>query len=106
VGANLIESTSSQKRVVHLKDLQLSDVLKKINPYVLRSTQVFTAEQIVKYLLYAYLSSNKIVLRKHKNFLEVYSRIVNIFTQQFVEEFCSPDGKIDWNKLAHFNSGN
>lgn len=33
-----------------------------------------------------------------------YARQINIFTQQFANEFCA-DGNIDWNKIVKFNSG-
>ena len=34
------------------------------------------------------------------------SKLVNRFTHQFIEEFCNPDGGIDWVKLVQFNSRN
>lgn len=95
----------ARKRTVRLKDLKLSDVLERINPYVLRSAQIFTAQQIVEHLIYAYLSSEEVVVRKAKDFLEQYSRIVNLFTLEFVKAFCNPDGSIDWERLVIFNSG-
>ncbi|MCK6567434.1 MAG: cytosolic protein [Chloroflexi bacterium] len=33
-----------------------------------------------------------------------YSRILNLFTQEFMDDFCV-DGMIDWDKLVRFNSG-
>lgn len=33
-----------------------------------------------------------------------YARIVNLFSQEFMQEFCI-DGRIDWEKLVQFNSG-
>ncbi len=33
------------------------------------------------------------------------SKIINLFTQQFLNEFCE-DGVINWKKLVRFNSGN
>lgn len=41
---------------------------------------------------------------RNKEFDIIYARMVNIFTAQFIEEFCI-DGVIDWNKLVQFNSG-
>ena len=32
--------------------------------------------------------------------------VVNLFTKEFSEEFCTSVGKIDWSKLVKFNSGN
>jgi len=29
---------------------------------------------------------------------------VNRFTREFMAEFCTPDGAIDWEKLVQFNS--
>ncbi|RJP55537.1 MAG: cytosolic protein [Anaerolineaceae bacterium] len=41
---------------------------------------------------------------RNEQFLVEYSRILNLFTQEFMNDFCV-DGKIDWDKLVHFNSG-
>lgn len=37
-------------------------------------------------------------------FLLEYSRVLNLFTQEFMDKFCI-DGVIDWEKLVRFNSG-
>jgi hypothetical protein len=44
---------------------------------------------------------------KEKNdaFLESYARMINKFTQEFMADFCFPDGRIDWEKLVKYNSG-
>lgn len=41
---------------------------------------------------------------RNEEFLAEYSRILNLFTQEFMDEFCV-DGRIDWGKLVRFNSG-
>jgi len=41
---------------------------------------------------------------RNENFLLDYSRILNVFTQEFTNEFCV-DGIIDWSKLVQYNSG-
>jgi len=41
--------------------------------------------------------------QKNEEFLEQYSQILNKFTIDFGNQFCS-DGKINWNKLVEFNS--
>ncbi|HZE87104.1 MAG TPA: PmeII family type II restriction endonuclease [Methylomirabilota bacterium] len=38
-------------------------------------------------------------------FLAEKGRIINIFTQEFINDFCD-DGEINWKKLVEFNSGN
>lgn len=38
------------------------------------------------------------------DFVREYSRMINLFTSEFSEEFCT-DGNIDWNSLLRFNSG-
>jgi hypothetical protein len=38
-------------------------------------------------------------------FLKEKGRMINLFTQQFIEEFCE-DSSISWEKLVEFNSGN
>lgn len=39
------------------------------------------------------------------NFIKQKSRVMNLFTQEFMKSFCG-DGDIDWKKLVEFNSGN
>jgi len=41
---------------------------------------------------------------RNQEFSEDYGRILNLFTNQFFQDFCT-DGKIDWDKLVKFNSG-
>lgn len=42
---------------------------------------------------------------RNQEFLEEYGRLINLFTQEFMNNFCM-DGKIDWEKLVRFNSEN
>jgi hypothetical protein len=37
-------------------------------------------------------------------FIEEHARVLNLFTQEFTDDFCV-DGRIDWDKLVGFNSG-
>ncbi len=48
-----------QKRIQSLDTLKLSNVLKRKNPYLFRAKYVLTAEQIVKSLVDAHISSNE-----------------------------------------------
>jgi len=41
---------------------------------------------------------------KNQDFLEAYSRIINLFTEEFSENYCV-DGRINWKLLLKFNSG-
>lgn len=41
---------------------------------------------------------------KNEAFLEEYSKILNRFSAQFIDEFCDAEGSIDWDKLVRFNS--
>lgn len=41
---------------------------------------------------------------RNEEFFMEYSRILNLFTQQFTDNFCV-NGKINWDKLVQFNSG-
>ncbi len=41
---------------------------------------------------------------RNEEFITEYSRILNLFTQEFMGEF-SKNGSIDWDKLVRFNSG-
>jgi len=42
---------------------------------------------------------------RNQEFQESYGKLVNRLTKEFLEEFCTADGMIDWNKLIRFNSG-
>lgn len=39
-----------------------------------------------------------------EQFLIEYARVLNLFTQEFIEKFCV-EGRIDWEKIVRFNSG-
>ncbi|HEY6193399.1 MAG TPA: PmeII family type II restriction endonuclease [Bacteroidota bacterium] len=43
---------------------------------------------------------------KEKNdaFMKSYSQIINKFTKEFTNDYCSSDGAIDWTRLVRFNS--
>lgn len=41
---------------------------------------------------------------RNQEFMEDYSRLLNLFTNEFFQNFCT-DGSIDWEKLIKFNSG-
>lgn len=41
--------------------------------------------------------------KRNDDFVEEYSKILNMFTQSFMEEFCI-NGEINWEKLVRFNS--
>lgn len=41
---------------------------------------------------------------KNERFFDEYGKIINKFTLEFINEFCT-DHKIEWNKLVQFNSG-
>ena len=51
--------TFHQKRIQSLDELKLSKVLKRKNPYLFKAKYVLTAEQIVKSLVDAHISSNE-----------------------------------------------
>ncbi|MBI4473007.1 MAG: cytoplasmic protein [Acidobacteria bacterium] len=42
--------------------------------------------------------------RNRPRFRAEWDQAVNRFTREFMEEFCCPDGSIDWEKLLAFNS--
>jgi hypothetical protein len=42
--------------------------------------------------------------KRNEEFLAEYARILNLFTQEFMDDF-SVKGRIDWEKLVRFNSG-
>jgi hypothetical protein len=42
---------------------------------------------------------------KNESFMEAYSKMINLFTIEFANEFCMKSGEIDWGKLVEYNSG-
>ncbi len=42
---------------------------------------------------------------KNDEFLTSYSQMINMFTKEFIDEFCFRNGEINWEKLVQFNSG-
>ncbi len=41
---------------------------------------------------------------RNEDFMNEYAKVVNRFTKEFIDEFCLPDGQIDWPKIVRFNS--
>ena len=41
---------------------------------------------------------------RNEEFLVEYSKVVNKFTKEFIDEFCLADGAIDWELIVRFNS--
>jgi hypothetical protein len=41
---------------------------------------------------------------RNEEFDEEYSKVVNLFTKQFIDEFCQPDGTILWDKIVRLTS--
>lgn len=41
---------------------------------------------------------------KNEEFLDSYGRMINKFTLEFAQNFCTPEGDIDWGKFVRFNS--
>jgi hypothetical protein len=41
---------------------------------------------------------------RNEDFMGEYAKVINRFTKEFIEEFCLPDGQIDWTKIVRFNS--
>ncbi len=42
---------------------------------------------------------------RNQEFATEYAKVLNRFTEQFIADFCRPDGAINWDKLLEFNSG-
>ncbi len=42
---------------------------------------------------------------KNEQFHEAYSKVVNKFTLEFIENYCDPGGAIHWEKILKYNSG-
>jgi hypothetical protein len=41
---------------------------------------------------------------RNDDFIKSYSQMINKFTKEFADTFCTKDGSIDWDKLVRFNS--
>lgn len=41
---------------------------------------------------------------RNEEFDREYAKVTNRFTAQFIQDFCMPDGAIDWDKVVAFNS--
>lgn len=41
---------------------------------------------------------------RNDEFIKSYSQMINIFTKEFANEFCTENGEINWEKLIRFNS--
>ena len=42
---------------------------------------------------------------RNDEFMKSYSQMINKFTKEFMNDYCTDKGAIDWNKLVEFNSG-
>jgi hypothetical protein len=42
---------------------------------------------------------------RNKEFKKAYGKLINRITKEFLEDFCTRDGDIDWERLVQFNSG-
>lgn len=43
---------------------------------------------------------------RNEEFQKRYAQMINLFTKQFINDFCNKNGEIDWEKLVTYNSGN
>lgn len=41
---------------------------------------------------------------RNEDFQTEYGKVINRFTLEFIQDFCDPDGQIDWMKIVQFNS--
>ena len=41
---------------------------------------------------------------RNEEFQKRYAQMINVFTKEFINEFCKENGEIDWEKLVEFNS--
>jgi len=42
----------------------------------------------------------------NKRFLKEKDKLINLFSRDFLQDFCNKEGVIDWKKVVKFNSGN
>ncbi len=43
---------------------------------------------------------------RNEEFQKRYAQMINLFTKQFINDFCKMNGEIDWEKLVMYNSRN
>ncbi|MDR1190563.1 MAG: hypothetical protein LBK60_02715 [Verrucomicrobiales bacterium] len=43
---------------------------------------------------------------RNEDFQKLYAQKINLFTAEFIKNYCLLDGSVDWLKLVRFNSGN
>lgn len=41
---------------------------------------------------------------RNEEFQKRYAQMINVFTKEFIDDFCKDSGEIDWEKLVEFNS--
>lgn len=120
-------------RLRKLEELKLDQMLKRKNPYLFRAKNLLHASDLIKTFLDAHLSSQEETIfgqfleglvifvnadlyteiieplghrakERNEEFSENYNRVMNKFSESFMKRFCE-DGRIQWQKLLHFNSG-
>jgi len=42
---------------------------------------------------------------KNEKYMQSYFQMINRFTKEFTNNFCTKNGAIDWERLVHYNSG-
>lgn len=112
------------QRTSRLRNLTLTDILLH-NSFALWSPVSTSAPEIVARLIEHYLASfetewqrqiqnrdfcsDAILAREHVDvrldYEPEFARAHNRLTLAFINQFCKPDGAIDWEKLLRFNSG-
>ena len=41
---------------------------------------------------------------KNEEYYQEYGRMINKFTQEFIAEYCDPEGNINWDKIVRMNA--
>lgn len=87
------------------KSKEASEFKEKLNYYKIcgaRFWELISGDPDLYVKLIAPLSQE--AEKKNQEFKESYDRLVNRLDKEFLNEFCCPDGSIDWVKLVRFNS--
>ena len=101
---------SSRTLSVTINNVSLSSLLKQHNLYLAGPFKVGRVDRLISRLLECYIWSKGYTIGEHpldhhKVYREAWDATVNRFTLEFIQDFCLPDGAIDWDKLVQFNSG-
>ena len=89
-------------RLKGLHGLKLAAILKRKNPYLFKAKNIELAGDLVKGIVIAPIDRE--ARQKDETFKKAYAAKVNEMTQDFTNNFMTPENQIDWLKLIDYVS--